>query len=101
MTSPSPAPLTEAEQAAAEVLSHFHNFRAEIGFELEADDFADEARAVVAAVEPIIAKKLVESADLVYQFAQSRPVTSAEARAIFDGIATALSLPASKETPDA
>ena len=94
----SPAPLTEAEQAAARALAGDFECTWHIGCDEECR--ADMARAVVAAVEPIIAKKLVESADLVYQFAQSRPVTSAEARAIFDGIATSLSLPASKETPD-
>lgn len=98
----SPAPLTETEKAAAEALFRL----SETGGGYHAahwtiDDFADEARAVVAAVEPLIAKKLTDSADLVYQFAQSRPVTSAEARAIFDGIAAALSRPTAEETPDA
>jgi hypothetical protein len=45
-------PLTPAEQAAAIVLARIHNRRVEIAFELEPEDFTDEAAEVVAAVEP-------------------------------------------------
>ncbi len=90
-------PLTPAERAAAIELSRIYNRRDDIPIELEPADHADEARAVVAAVRPLIAKELVDSAEIIYQFAQSRPVTSAEAKAIFDGIATSLSRPTSEE----
>jgi len=94
-------PLTDAEQAAAEALFRLN----ETGGGYHAahwtpDDFADEARAVVAAVRPLIAKELVEAAEIIREFAQSRPITSAEARAIFDGINASLSRPTSGENRD-
>lgn len=81
-------PLTPAEQAAAEVIN------AEIYSDTRPQVDA-WARAVVAAVRPLIAMELVESAEIVREFAQSRPITFAEARAIFDGINASLSRPTS------
>lgn len=63
--------------------------------------YKHQADAMLTVLRPLLAQELVESAEIVREFAQSHPITSAEARAIFDGIATSLSLPASKETPDA
>jgi lysyl-tRNA synthetase class II len=54
-------PMTEAEQAAAGVLCRVHNRRVDIAMELEPADFADEARAVVAAVRPILAAETLEN----------------------------------------
>lgn len=48
-----PAPLTEAEKAAAEVLAARHNAFSTTG-RLAVSAFEDEARAVVAAVRPLI-----------------------------------------------
>lgn len=92
----SPAPLTEAEKAAAEALALWHNAHSSTS-RLATAAFEGEARTVVAAVKPLIAQELAESAEVIYRFAESRPITSAEARAIFDGIAAALSRPTSEE----
>lgn len=91
------APLTPAEQAAAEVLAAHHN-ASDAAYSYSSAAFAVEARAVVAAVRPIIAQELAESAEIIREFAQSHPITSAEARAIFDGVAASLSRPTSEET---
>jgi hypothetical protein len=91
-------PLTEVEKAAAQEL--FRLSETSGGYHAAhwtIEDFADEARAVVAAVRPLIAQELVESAEIVREFAQSRPITTAEAKAIFDGITTSLSRPTSEE----
>jgi hypothetical protein len=53
-----PEPMTEAERAAAEVLCRIHNRRVDIAVELVPADFAAEARAVVAAVRPILAAEI-------------------------------------------
>lgn len=45
-------PPTPAEAAVARELSRIYNRRDDIPIELEPEDFADESRAVVAAVEP-------------------------------------------------
>jgi hypothetical protein len=50
--------MTEAEKAVAEVLCRIHNRRVDIAVELEPADFADEARAVVAAVRPLIYREV-------------------------------------------
>jgi hypothetical protein len=110
----SPAPLTEAEKAAAEAL-----FRcSETGGEYHADhwtieDFADEARAVVAAVRgPIAAKALLDAAERVLDQADrvrvkfgsvhpsgwNRTYGLSEAASMLRADAQSLSLPASKET---
>jgi hypothetical protein len=87
-------PLTPAEQAAARAIGGEFECTWHVGCDEECH--ADRARAVVAAVEPLIAKQLVESAETVYQFVQSHPMTSAEAKAIFADLA-ALSRPTSEE----
>jgi hypothetical protein len=89
-------PLTPAEQAAAEALAEIAS-RDYCGQSFVVESFSEDARAVVAAVRPLIAQELVESAEIVREFAQSRPITSAEAEAIFDGIAASLSRPTSEE----
>lgn len=55
------APLTPAEQAAAEVLAGHHN-ASDAAYSYSSAAFAVEARAVVAAVEPIVAEKTLRDA---------------------------------------
>ena len=88
-------PLTPVEKAAAEAL-RANPFGCHMNGEV-CDECAESFRAVVAAVRPLLAQELVESAEIVREFAQSRPITSAEAKAIFDGIAASLSRPTSEE----
>jgi hypothetical protein len=94
-------PLTEVEAAAARELSRIHNRRDDIPIELEPADFADEARAVVAAVQPIL---LTEFRDDLFKQAAELPGAAeddpeAEAReAAADRL---LALAPEQATPDA
>lgn len=88
-------PLTPAEAAAARAIGGEFECTWHVGCDEECH--ADRARAVVAALRPVLAQELVESAEIIREFAQSRPITSAEAKAIFDGIAASLSRPTSEE----
>lgn len=94
-------PLTEVERAALTAMmsnpSPNNCWCDWVAGDPPCDECSRAARAVVAAVRPLIAQELVESAEIVREFAQSRPITSTEAKAIFDGIATSLSRPTSEE----
>lgn len=116
MTSPSPAPLTEAEKAAAEALALWHNAHSSTS-RLAVAAFEGEARAVVAAVQPIVAAEALQKAEFIIDRqadAKHHNVMHGRSKESFEyieGIGHAsdlvaryrlsLSLPASKETPDA
>lgn len=106
MTSPSPAPLSDAEKAAAQAL--FRLSETGGGYHAEhwtIEDFADEARAVVAAVRGPL---LHEAADRMLQHATDAEDHDASDSAVYTFMVAAdrlrdwarhpLSLPASKET---
>ena len=88
-------PLTEAEAAAALVLSRIHNRRVEIAFELEPGDFADEAAEVVAAIGPLMAIKFYENAADVTE--KTGPMSAEGFRALALMARQSLSRPTSEE----
>jgi len=108
-------PLTDAEKAAAEVLFHLSETSGEWHApHWTVDDFADEARAVVAAVQPLIAEEtLRETADYLYEHRRDGDdgafnfwqMYEAGGPEWLSSRATAarqsLSRPTSEETPDA
>lgn len=105
-------PLTAAERAAARELSRIYNRRDDIPVELEPADFADEARAVVAAVRPILAaealsqaaERVLDQADLIRKKFPTQPrgwnrsYGLSEAASMLRADAQSLSRPTSKET---
>lgn len=114
MTSPSPAPLTEAEKAAAEALADTLNGHERNAGNVDcwnAADFADEARAVVAAVREQIAvevlnlaaERVLDQADRVRAKFPNQPrgwnrsYGLSEAASMLRSEAQSLSLPAPKE----